>query len=241
MHSSVDNEIRGKPGKVRRRENSHSLTSSSSLSVRHSVAKFLPSLPLVPPFNRDARTTEVSSYVVVKHHRGSTGNPNLPPPSFSATHTSTGEHSTTHENFEAELFEATSGISSSESSPLDPAEEERLRTQCWIEVADGKKKRRIYRNKELTHGYRCGDNNLVQQPQACSNCSHVSKEMVQLRQQLLSLEQEICRVREDNERLNRQFQSFVGIVLPFLPPDVQNIWQKQQEGEQQKEDDPHKQ
>jgi len=65
------------------------------------------------------------------------------------------------------------------------------------------------------------------------NSSHSSKEIVHLKQKSLNY-------RKDNERLSqqlqqRQFQFFVSVVLPFLPPDVQTILQQHQEQQHQLE------
>ena len=62
--------------------------------------------------------------------------------------------------------------------------------------------------------------------------SHSSKDIVQPKQEVLNY-------REDNERLSqrlqqqqRQFQSFVSVVLPFLPPDAQTTLQQQHQEQQ---------
>ncbi|TKY65067.1 mitochondrial import inner membrane translocase subunit TIM50 [Spatholobus suberectus] len=97
------------------------------------------------------------------------------------------------------------------------------RTHCWVVAAGGKQKGRIYGVGDLARGYKCGDNNFMQQTQASSSCSQDSEEMNQLRQRLSASEEEI-------RRMSCQFQSFIGAVLQYLPglatAVAQNIFQQ---------------
>ncbi|KAG4968253.1 hypothetical protein JHK87_033904 [Glycine soja] len=80
---------------------------------------------------------------------------------------------------------------SSDISPLDPAEEVRLRTQTFVVGASGFKKGWIYGTGELTHGYKCVDI-LTQMIHEGSSHSQDLEEIVQLKK-------EVCQSREDNE------------------------------------------
>ncbi|KAH1209335.1 hypothetical protein GmHk_15G043895 [Glycine max] len=73
------------------------------------------------------------------------------------------------EEFETKLsqvrYNVTSSVGESQFTPLDPAEEKRLRTQCWIAVVGPKHKGRLYGIKNLVHSYKCGDENFMQHRQ----------------------------------------------------------------------------
>ncbi|CAJ1968927.1 unnamed protein product [Sphenostylis stenocarpa] len=42
------------------------------------------------------------------------------------------------------MSESTSNVGDSQCTPLDPVEEKRLRNRCWLEVAGGRYKGRVY-------------------------------------------------------------------------------------------------
>ena len=73
------------------------------------------------------------------------------------------------EEFETKLsqvrYNVTSSVGESQFTPLDPAQEKRLRTQCWIAVVGPKHKGRLYGIKNLVHSYKCGDENFMQHRQ----------------------------------------------------------------------------
>ncbi|XP_022633864.1 uncharacterized protein LOC106755087 [Vigna radiata var. radiata] len=53
----------------------------------------------------------------------------------------------THEQFQARFSQVvyeTASVGALASAPLDPVDEERLRNQCWFEVAGGRYKGRVY-------------------------------------------------------------------------------------------------
>ncbi|KOM57574.1 hypothetical protein LR48_Vigan11g060700 [Vigna angularis] len=53
----------------------------------------------------------------------------------------------THEEFEAKFSQIrseTASVGASACAPLDPADEERLRNQCWLDVSGGRYKGRVY-------------------------------------------------------------------------------------------------
>ena len=69
------------------------------------------------------------------------------------------------EEYEARLsqarFDATLSVGESQLTPLDPAEEQRLRTQCWVVAAGPKHKGRLYSTWDLAHAYKYGDENII--------------------------------------------------------------------------------
>ncbi|KAL5154357.1 hypothetical protein HKD37_19G053731 [Glycine soja] len=81
----------------------------------------------------------------------------------------------THEEYEARLsqarFDATLSVGESQLTPLDPAEEQRLRTQCWVVAAGPKCKGCLYGTGDLAHPYKCGDDSFMQHKQGSSSCT----------------------------------------------------------------------
>ena len=69
------------------------------------------------------------------------------------------------EEFEARLSQVRSDVASSvgesQLSPLDPAEEQRLRSQCGVGVARPKRKGYLYGVRDLAHSYKCGNDNII--------------------------------------------------------------------------------
>ncbi|KOM54783.1 hypothetical protein LR48_Vigan10g067500 [Vigna angularis] len=116
----------------------------------------------------------------------------------------------THEQFVAKFSQIRSEIASfgvSTTSPLDPAEEERLRNQCWLEAAVGKYKGRVYGIGNFTSQDDCVDS-YIQQTQASSTAQPKnSEEIVNLKSQLQQYGQQL-----------QKFEGFIGVLLPFLPP-----------------------
>ncbi|KAG4927388.1 hypothetical protein JHK85_053874 [Glycine max] len=79
------------------------------------------------------------------------------------------------EEYEARLsqarFDATLSVGESQLTPLDPAEEQRLRTQCWVVAAGPKCKGCLYGTGDLAHPYKCGDDSFMQHKQGSSSCT----------------------------------------------------------------------
>ncbi|KOM46933.1 hypothetical protein LR48_Vigan07g063700 [Vigna angularis] len=118
----------------------------------------------------------------------------------------------THEQFVAKFSQIrseTASVGVSTSSPLDPAEEERLRNRCWLEAAGGKYKGRVYGIGNVTSQDDCVDS-YIQQTQASSTAQpQNSEEIVNLKSQLQQYGQQL-----------QKFEGFIGVLLPFLPPSV---------------------
>ncbi|KAL2334158.1 hypothetical protein Fmac_015371 [Flemingia macrophylla] len=116
------------------------------------------------------------------------------------------------EDFEKIFSQAKSEAAScgggSESSPLDPGVEEKIRNQSWFFAAGGINKRRVYRVGKVEAGYRCGNN--FTQPTTSSASS----------QKITMLEEKVRKIQEENERLSRKFETFLNAVLPLLPVDL---------------------
>ncbi|KAH1266181.1 hypothetical protein GmHk_01G001727 [Glycine max] len=62
-----------------------------------------------------------------------------------------------------EVFQSdvASSVGESQLSPLDPAEEQRLRSQCGVGVARPKRKGYLYGVRDLAHSYKCGNDNII--------------------------------------------------------------------------------
>ncbi|XP_017416478.2 uncharacterized protein LOC108327265 [Vigna angularis] len=116
----------------------------------------------------------------------------------------------THEQFVtkfSQIRSETASVGVSASSPLDPAEEERLRNRCWLEAAGGKYKGRVYGIGNVTSQDDCVDS-YIQQTQASSTAQQQhSEEIVNLKSQLQQYGQQL-----------EKFEGFIGVLLPFLPP-----------------------
>ncbi|KOM25619.1 hypothetical protein LR48_Vigan125s000900 [Vigna angularis] len=116
----------------------------------------------------------------------------------------------THEQFVAKFSQIrseTASVGVSTSSPLDPAEEERLRNRCWLEAAGGKYKGRVYGIGNVTSQDDCVDS-YIQQTQASSTAQpQNSEEILNLKSQLQEYGQQL-----------QNLKGFIGVLLPFLPP-----------------------
>ncbi|KAL2318853.1 hypothetical protein Fmac_032729 [Flemingia macrophylla] len=126
----------------------------------------------------------------------------------------------TFEDFEKIFSQAKSEAAScgggSESSPLDPGVEEKIRNQSWFFAAGGKNKGRVYGVGKVEAGYRCGDN--FTQPTTSFASS----------QKITMLEEMVRKTQEENERLSRKFETLLNAVLPLLPADAaQKIFNNQ--------------
>ncbi|KAH1221130.1 hypothetical protein GmHk_12G034621 [Glycine max] len=132
----------------------------------------------------------------------------------------------THEEFEARLSQAgsnaASSVDESQLTPLDPVEEQRLRSRCWVAAARPKHKGRLYGTRDLSHTYKCGNDSFMQHTQGSSSRAEDAAEVNRLREELHQSKEEI-----------RVFQS---VVLQFLPPEVRNIIHQQQQPHQQQQD-----
>ncbi|KAG5054441.1 hypothetical protein JHK85_006951 [Glycine max] len=79
----------------------------------------------------------------------------------------------THEEFEARLSQArsdtTSSVGESQLTPLDPTEEQRLRSRCWVATAGPKCKGHLYGTGDLAHAFKCENENFMQHIQGFSS------------------------------------------------------------------------
>ncbi|KOM25009.1 hypothetical protein LR48_Vigan45s001100 [Vigna angularis] len=114
------------------------------------------------------------------------------------------------EQFQAEFTKIrseTASVGASACSPLDPAEEERLRNRCWLEAVGGKYKGRVYDIGNVSSQDDCVDS-YIQHTQASSSTQQQnSEEIVNLKSQLEQYGQQL-----------EKFQGFLGVLLPFLFP-----------------------
>ncbi|KAH1253814.1 hypothetical protein GmHk_04G010385 [Glycine max] len=122
------------------------------------------------------------------------------------------------EEFEAKLSQArsdaASSVGESQLTPLDPAEEQRLRSRCWVAVAGPKCKGRLYGTGDLAHTYNCGK----------GSSSHAEDAT------------EINRLREELRQSKEDMHIFQSVLLQFLPPEARNIINQHQQPHQQHQD-----
>ena len=75
-------------------------------------------------------------------------------------------------DFEARLSQVRSdvalSIDESQITPLDPTEEHRLRTRCWVAIARPKHKRCLYSTGDLAHSYK------LEMIASCSICKDLT-------------------------------------------------------------------
>ena len=92
------------------------------------------------------------------------------------------------EEFEARLSPARSDVASSvgesQLTPLDPAEEQRLRSRCWVAAVGPKRKGHLYGTRDLAHTYKCGNDSFMQHMQGSSNRATDVAEINRLRHEL---------------------------------------------------------
>ncbi|KAG5049097.1 hypothetical protein JHK85_010200 [Glycine max] len=130
------------------------------------------------------------------------------------------------EEFEARLSQArsdaASSVGESQLTPLDPAEEQRLRSRCWVAVAGPKCKGRLYGTGDLAHTYNCGSDSFMQHTEGSS--SHAEDAT------------EINRLREELRQSKEDMHIFQSVLLQFLPPEARNIINQHQQPHQQHQD-----
>ncbi|XP_068494887.1 uncharacterized protein [Phaseolus vulgaris] len=120
----------------------------------------------------------------------------------------------THEEFQSRLSQVRSEvcISESGSSPIDSAEEDRIRLESWLLAAGGKKKGRIYGVGDLAHNFKRGNTLNYNQPSTSFKDSP----------SVLLLKEEVRNYKEHNDKLTEHVKSLVSIILPFLPPEARS-------------------
>ncbi|XP_068471197.1 uncharacterized protein [Phaseolus vulgaris] len=113
----------------------------------------------------------------------------------------------THEDFESRLSQALSeSQSTSISTSLDPAEEERLRSRCWLETVGGRYKGRVYGIGRVDRQDDCVGRYIQETQSSSSNNKANSEEIVELRQHI--------------ERMDARFQNFQNFMMQYLPPEA---------------------
>ncbi|KAL2347643.1 hypothetical protein Fmac_001643 [Flemingia macrophylla] len=137
------------------------------------------------------------------------------------------------EEFESIFSQAKSEVASSgggsQSTPIDPVQEETLRNKSWFIAAGGlTNKGRLYGVGKVSPYYRVGDS-FTQQ----TSSTHDMDKIYQLEEQVRQSREEARQSREENARLSRQLQSLFHVVLPLLPADAHNILQYLNQQQQQ--------
>ncbi|KAL2337735.1 hypothetical protein Fmac_012181 [Flemingia macrophylla] len=141
------------------------------------------------------------------------------------------------------MSEVGSTTGTSECTPLNPIEEERLRSRCWNAAVGGKYKGRYYGTRDL---YESEDGSFVG---ASSSLPQNTQEIAQLTQRVLANEKQMRQMHSQyqtqfqslHSQYQNQFNTFVNVVLPFLPPIMQTIFQQQQSIIMQQQSNSHQQ
>ncbi|KAL2319486.1 hypothetical protein Fmac_028455 [Flemingia macrophylla] len=128
-----------------------------------------------------------------------------------------------------ERSEVASSAGGSQSTPIDPVQEETLRNKSWFIAAGGlKNKGRLYGVGKASPYYRVGDS-FTQQ----TSSAHDMDKIYQLEEEVRQSREEARQSREENARLSHQLQSLFHAVLPLLPADAHNILQDLNQQQQQ--------
>ena len=98
--------------------------------------------------------------------------------------------------------------STSISTPLDPYEEERLRSRCWLETVGERYKGRVY-GVGRVDCHDCVSRYLQETQPSSSNKKADSEEIIELRQHI--------------ERMDARFQNF---MMQYLPPEAAAVAQQ---------------
>ena len=99
--------------------------------------------------------------------------------------------------------------STSISTSLDPAEEERLRSRCWLETVGGRYKGRVYGIGRVDRQDDCVGRYIQETQSSSSNNKANSEEIVELKQHI--------------ERMDAKFQNlqnFQNFMMQYLPLEV---------------------
>ncbi|XP_022641820.1 uncharacterized protein LOC106773017 [Vigna radiata var. radiata] len=119
----------------------------------------------------------------------------------------------THEEFQtrfSRVISETASVVASTSSPLDPAEEERLRNRCRLEAASGRYKGRVYDIGNVNIQDDCV-NSYIRQTQASPIQQSNAEVLHNLKMQIASQEQQL-------RHMTSRWQGFIGAIIQFLPP-----------------------
>ncbi|KAL5124485.1 hypothetical protein HKD37_02G004864 [Glycine soja] len=65
-------------------------------------------------------------------------------------------------------YDVALSVGESQLTPLNPIEEQRLMTRCWVAAAGPKHKGCLYGIGDLAYTYKCGDDNFMQHTQGSS-------------------------------------------------------------------------
>ncbi|XP_052731962.1 uncharacterized protein LOC128196132 [Vigna angularis] len=127
----------------------------------------------------------------------------------------------THEEFEArfsQIRSETASVGASTCAPLDPADEERLRNQCWLDVAGGRYKGRVYGIGNVSAQDDCVDS-YIQQTQASSSQQPIAEDILNLHTRVSTHDDQL-------RQMNSQLQGFIGVMMQYLPPPAAAIAQQ---------------
>ncbi|KAL2340219.1 hypothetical protein Fmac_008159 [Flemingia macrophylla] len=125
--------------------------------------------------------------------------------------------------------EVASSVGGSQSTSIDPVQEETLQNKSWFIAAGGlTNKGRLYGVGKVSPYYRVGDS-FTQQ----TSSAHDMDKIYQHEEEVRQSREEAHQSREENSRLSRQFQSLFHVVLLLLPADAHNILQELNQQQQQ--------
>ncbi|BAT90159.1 hypothetical protein VIGAN_06134600 [Vigna angularis var. angularis] len=126
------------------------------------------------------------------------------------------------ENEENEKMERERGFS--ETSPLDPIEQEKLRNKCWLQAVGGRYKGQVYGIGHVDSQDECVDSYMQQTESSSSQQVNVEEFnelqtiLVQSESRLANSESRLTSSEEQIRHITSQFQTFIGAIIQYLPP-----------------------
>ncbi|XP_052723840.1 uncharacterized protein LOC108321902 [Vigna angularis] len=118
----------------------------------------------------------------------------------------------------SQIRSETASVGASACSPLDPADEERLRNQCWLDVAGGRYKGRVYGIGNVSAQDDCVDSYIQQ--------THASSSQQPMADDISNLHTRVSTHDDQLRQMNSQLQGFIGIIMQYLPPPAVAIAQQ---------------
>ncbi|KOM43264.1 hypothetical protein LR48_Vigan05g086800 [Vigna angularis] len=99
-----------------------------------------------------------------------------------------------------------------------PADEERLRNQCWLDVAGGRYKERVYDIGNVSAQDDCVDSYIQQ--------THASSSQQPIVEDIFNLHTRVSTYDDQLRQMNSQLQGFIDVIMQYLPPPTVTIAQQ---------------
>ncbi|KOM34384.1 hypothetical protein LR48_Vigan02g053400 [Vigna angularis] len=202
-----------------------STSTGRSVPPPFQVPGFTPTPPFIPPslevlaFTPSLEQVVVDQWTSLSPHVGS--NPTTPTNIAPSPRTvDAGPHSSSAANEFEDVSHSRPIITPVEEActPLDPTEEERLRNQCWLEVAGGRYKGHVYGIENIIAQDDCV-NSYIQQTQTSSSQQPIVEDIFNLQTRVSTHDDQL-------RQMTSQFQGFIGVMMQYLPPPTVTIAQQ---------------